>query len=105
MEYKIQDIETIHQKFDKIIKNRDFVEDEILTNDKKNSYKEFINYCINTNDEITNLSKLKLQYKISEKNSSILKYARKLIDTNIIKPEDLINLELNEVKAILVFLL
>lgn len=93
MEYNIQDIETIHQKFDKIIKNRDFVEDEILTNDKKNSYKEFINYCINTNDEITNLSKLKLQYKISEKNSSILKYARKLIDTNIIKPEDLINLE------------
>lgn len=84
MQYQIEDIETIHQKFQKIINNQNYYNDP-LTENKKQSYLSFINDCLKTDEKI---ELLKFKYKIENKNSSILKYARHLLEINILNKSE-----------------
>jgi histone acetyltransferase (RNA polymerase elongator complex component) len=82
MDYNIQDIETIHQKFQTIIQAKEDVFE--IAPEEFEIYKKIINYIIENPNCTKNILEVKKQFGTVCRNSNIIKAARILHQQNII---------------------
>lgn len=91
MDYQIQDIETIHHKFQGIIQNNQKYKVEIPRNDAR--YESFLQLLLQNTTETLSVGNLKMEHGISEKNSVLLRYARRLQEEGALTLEEVKQLE------------
>lgn len=89
MDYEIQDIETIHQKFQAIINNND---DHNIIQDLE-EYHKIVFYILQNPNSIKNLLEVKKRFGTVCRNSNIIKTARLLFQQQKINQEQLLTLE------------
>jgi len=88
MDYEIQDIETIHQKFQTIIENNQKYNNQISEREAI-LYDTFIQKLLAADIEgNVHLANLKMSYGIVRKNSVILQYARRLLEHGNLTTEE-----------------
>jgi histone acetyltransferase (RNA polymerase elongator complex component) len=91
MDYDIDDIETIHQKFQSIIQNKEYF--SYVSLEETNIYKKVVFYIIENPNCTKTILEVKRQFGTVCRNSNIIKCARLLFEENIITDEDLLNIE------------
>ncbi len=94
MEYVIEDIETIHQKFQLIIQNNDkFAKNETSSLKDLEICKSIIMHIIENPTSNAKLVEIKHKFGTAIKNSVILKYARALVEEKTISDNDILLIE------------
>jgi histone acetyltransferase (RNA polymerase elongator complex component) len=92
MDYVIEDIETIHKKFQNIIETTEDTRFEIPENEYEN-YKNIINYLIDNPTCTKNILEIKKQFGTVARNSNIIKVARLLYQEKTITKNELLFIE------------
>lgn len=91
MDYVIQDIETIHKKFQTIIQTKEDITE--FTDKELEIYKSIIFYIIENPNCTKNISEVKKQFGTVCRNSNIIKSSRMLLQQHIITKQNLLDIE------------